>query len=225
MMNNLFSIFDPYSSLMNLQLNWLSSLLIFLFLPMNYWLNPSRYNMMFILLFNFLNNEINNLMKSNNFKGNKILFMSLFMMILFNNFLGLFPYIFTSTSHLIFNLSFSLPIWFSLMFFGWINKTQNMFSHLIPTGTPPLLMPFMVLIETTSNMIRPGTLAIRLTANMIAGHLLITLLSQNGPMIPFFFSFFLVAAEIMLLILEISVSIIQTYVFTILSSLYTSEIH
>nr|YP_009459925.1 ATP synthase F0 subunit 6 [Cheumatopsyche campyla]YP_009459938.1 ATP synthase F0 subunit 6 [Cheumatopsyche analis]AUT18190.1 ATP synthase F0 subunit 6 [Cheumatopsyche campyla]AUT18203.1 ATP synthase F0 subunit 6 [Cheumatopsyche analis] len=225
MMNNLFSIFDPYSSIMNIQLNWLSSTLIFLFLPLNYWLNPSRFNMMFIMLFNFLNNEINNLMKSNNFKGNKILFVSLFMMILFNNFLGLFPYIFTSTSHLIFNLSFSLPIWLSLMFFGWLNKTQNMFKHLIPTGTPPLLMPFMVLIETTSNMIRPGTLAIRLTANMIAGHLLITLLSQNGSMIPFFFTFFLVIAEIMLLILEISVSVIQTYVFTILSSLYTSEIH
>nr|YP_009459899.1 ATP synthase F0 subunit 6 [Cheumatopsyche speciosa]AUT18164.1 ATP synthase F0 subunit 6 [Cheumatopsyche speciosa] len=225
MMNNLFSIFDPYSSIMNIQLNWLSSTLIFLFLPLNYWLNPSRFNMMFIMLFNFLNNEINNLMKSNNFKGNKILFVSLFMMILFNNFLGLFPYIFTSTSHLIFNLSFSLPIWLSLMFFGWLNKTQNMFSHLIPTGTPPLLMPFMVLIETTSNMIRPGTLAIRLTANMIAGHLLITLLSQNSSMIPFFFTFFLVIAEIMLLILEISVSVIQTYVFTILSSLYTSEIH
>nr|YP_010554585.1 ATP synthase F0 subunit 6 [Cheumatopsyche brevilineata]UYO79205.1 ATP synthase F0 subunit 6 [Cheumatopsyche brevilineata] len=225
MMNNLFSIFDPYSSFMNLQLNWLSSTLIFFFIPLSFWLLPSRYNMMIIILFKFLNNEINNLMKSNSFKGNKIFFLSLFMMILFNNLLGLFPYIFTSTSHLIFNLSFSLPIWLSLMFFGWLNKTQNMFTHLIPTGTPPLLMPFMVLIETISNMIRPGTLAIRLTANMIAGHLLITLLSQNGSLIPFMFTFLLIAAEILLLILELSVSIIQTYVFTILSSLYTSEIH
>nr|UYO79374.1 ATP synthase F0 subunit 6 [Cheumatopsyche sp. XG-2022] len=225
MMNNLFSIFDPFSSIMNIQLNWLSSTLIFLFLPLNYWMNPSRFNMIFMMMFNFLNNEINNLMKSSNFKGNKMLFLTLFMMILFNNFLGLFPYIFTSTSHLIFNLTFSLPIWLSLMFFGWLNKTQNMFIHLIPTGTPPILMPFMVLIETISNMIRPGTLAIRLTANMIAGHLLITLLSQNGTSMPIFMVFFLISMEILLLILEMSVSIIQTYVFTILSSLYTSEIH
>nr|QNE86041.1 ATP synthase F0 subunit 6 [Cheumatopsyche lepida] len=224
-MNNLFSIFDPFSSFLNLQLNWLSSLLIFFFLPLNLWLIPSRFYMMFILMFNFLNNEINNLMKSKNFMGNKLLFLSLFMMILFNNFLGLFPYIFTSTSHLIFNLSFSMPIWLSLMFFGWLNKTQNMFTHLIPTGTPTILMPFMVLIETISNMIRPGTLAIRLTANMIAGHLLITLLSQNGPNFPTFMVFLLMIMEILLLILEMSVSIIQTYVFTILSSLYTSEIH
>nr|YP_010586099.1 ATP synthase F0 subunit 6 [Cheumatopsyche charites]UZZ43835.1 ATP synthase F0 subunit 6 [Cheumatopsyche charites] len=225
MMNNLFSIFDPFSSFMNIQFNWMSSMLILLFIPLSFWTLPSRYLFMFILLFNFLKNEINNLMKSNHFKGNKLFFVSLFLMILFNNFLGLFPYIFTSTSHLIFNLSFSLPIWFSLMLFGWLNKTNKMFTHLIPTGTPFILMPFMVLIETISNLIRPMTLAIRLTANMIAGHLLITLLSQNGSLIPIFASFMFIFTETLLLILEMSVSIIQTYVFTILSTLYTSEIH
>nr|YP_010586255.1 ATP synthase F0 subunit 6 [Hydromanicus melli]UZZ44017.1 ATP synthase F0 subunit 6 [Hydromanicus melli] len=224
-MTNLFSVFDPLSSFLSFQLNWMSSLLIFLILPLNYWLLSNRLHMMINLIFMFIKKEISNLMKLNMFKGNNLFFISLFMMILLNNFLGLFPYIFTSTSHLIFNLTFSLPIWFTLMFFGWINKTQNMFAHLIPNGTPAVLMPFMVLIETISNMIRPGTLAIRLTANMIAGHLLITLLSQNGTYISALFVALLILIEILLLILEMSVSIIQAYVFTILSTLYTSEIH
>nr|YP_010554637.1 ATP synthase F0 subunit 6 [Ceratopsyche cerva]UYO79270.1 ATP synthase F0 subunit 6 [Ceratopsyche cerva] len=225
MMNNLFSTFDPSSSIFNMNLNWLSSMLFIFFFPLNFWLFPNRYLFLFMIIFKFLKNEINNLLKSSSFKGSPIFFISIFFMMFFNNFLGLFPYIFTSTSHLIFNLAFSLPIWLTLMFFGWLNKTQNMFSHLIPNGTPPILMPFMVLIETISNMIRPGTLAVRLTANMIAGHLLITLLSSNGPLISQFLILILIFMEILLLILEISVSVIQTYVFTILSTLYMSEIH
>nr|YP_010554741.1 ATP synthase F0 subunit 6 [Ceratopsyche columnata]UYO79387.1 ATP synthase F0 subunit 6 [Ceratopsyche columnata] len=225
MMNNLFSTFDPSSSLMNLNLNWMSSMLFILFFPLNFWFLPNRFMYLYNLIFKFLKTEINNLLKSNFFKGSSIFFISIFFMMFFNNFLGLFPYIFTSTSHLIFNLSFSLPIWLTLMFFGWLNKTQNMFTHLIPNGTPAILMPFMVLIETISNMIRPGTLAVRLTANMIAGHLLITLLSSNGPMMSQIMIMILLLMETMLLILEISVSIIQTYVFTILSTLYMSEIH
>nr|QLY90348.1 ATP synthase F0 subunit 6 [Hydropsyche angustipennis] len=224
-MNNLFSIFDPFSSFFSLQINWMSSLLMMIFFPLNFWLISNRLMFLTNLILNFLKTEINNLLKLKNFKGNSIFFISLFFMIFFNNFLGLYPYIFTSTSHLIFNLSFSLPIWLTLMFFGWINKTQNMFVHLIPNGTPPILMPFMVLIETISNLIRPGTLAVRLTANMIAGHLLITLLTSNGPKLYSFMLMILLLAELLLLILEMSVSIIQTYVFTILSTLYTSEIH
>nr|YP_009459873.1 ATP synthase F0 subunit 6 [Hydropsyche simulans]AUT18137.1 ATP synthase F0 subunit 6 [Hydropsyche simulans] len=225
MMNNLFSIFDPFSSILNIPLNWLSSLLIIMFFPLNFWLINNRFMYLYNLIINFLKMEIKNLLKTESFKGNSIFFITLFFMIFFNNFLGLFPYIFTSTSHLVFNLSFSIPIWLTLMFFGWINKTQNMFTHLIPNGTPPILMPFMVLIETISNLIRPGTLAVRLTANMIAGHLLITLLSSNGPLISNSMLLILILMEILLLILEMSVSLIQTYVFTILSTLYTSEIH
>nr|YP_010554728.1 ATP synthase F0 subunit 6 [Arctopsyche spinescens]UYO79361.1 ATP synthase F0 subunit 6 [Arctopsyche spinescens] len=224
MMNNLFSIFDPSSNLMSLSLNWMSSIYIVMIFPMIYWMIPNRSLMLLIKLFKILNNEIYTLLKNNSFKGISLTFMVLFMIIVLNNFMGLFPYIFTSSSHLVFNMSFSLPIWFTLMFFGWINKTENMFSHLIPSGTPPLLMPFMVLIETTSNMIRPLTLAVRLTANMIAGHLLISLLSNNGSMVPWYLYWLIISMELMLMLLESSVAIIQSYVFTILSTLYTSEI-
>jgi len=84
-------------------------------------------------------------------------------------------------------------------------------------------MPFMVLIERVSNVIRPGTLSIRLAANIVAGHLLLTLLGSQGPSIGSYL-IFLGLALFMLLLLEVGVACIQAYVFTILSSLYVSEL-
>jgi F-type H+-transporting ATPase subunit a len=74
----------------------------------------------------------------------------------------------------------------------------------------------MVIIETIRNLIRPGTLAVRLTANIIAGHLLLTLLGNNGPAINHTLLTILIAAQTLLLILEAAVAIIQSYVFAIL---------
>jgi F-type H+-transporting ATPase subunit a len=65
--------------------------------------------------------------------------------------------------------------------YGWANNTQHIFAHLVPQGTPGVFIPFMVCIETIINVIRPGTLAVRLSANIIAGHLLITLIGNTGP--------------------------------------------
>nr|AYJ22296.1 ATP synthase F0 subunit 6 [Lymantria mathura] len=225
MMSNLFSIFDPSTNLLNIPLNWLSTLLGILFIPYSYWLIPNRY----IFLWNFillkLHNEFKTLMKNNYFQGSTFIFVSMFSFILFNNFLGLFPYIFTSTSHLTLSLSISLPLWLSFMFYGWINNSNHMFSHMIPQGTPPILMPFMVMIETISNIIRPGTLAVRLTANMIAGHLLMTLLSNTGPNMNYYLITLMILSQILLLILESAVAVIQSYVIAILSTLYSSEVN
>nr|YP_009537835.1 ATP synthase F0 subunit 6 [Limenitis weidemeyerii]AYN60552.1 ATP synthase subunit 6 [Limenitis weidemeyerii] len=225
MMNNLFSIFDPSTNIFNLSINWLSTFIGLMFIPYSFWLIPNRH----FILWNFvslkLHKEFKTLLGPNSFKGSTFIFISLFFFILFNNFLGLFPYIFTSTSHLNISLSLSLTLWLSFMIYGWINNTQHMFIHMIPQGTPTILMPFMVLIETISNIIRPGTLAVRLTANMIAGHLLLTLLSSTGTNMPNYLILILIFMQIMLLILESAVSIIQSYVITILSTLYSSEIN
>lgn len=85
-------------------------------------------------------------------------------------------------------------------------------------------MPFMVCIETISNIIRPGTLAVRLSANIIAGHLLMTLMGNTGPGMATVMVGFLVLGQLCLLILESAVSIIQGYVFSVLSTLYSSEV-
>nr|YP_009988364.1 ATP synthase F0 subunit 6 [Anapodisma miramae]QNM39663.1 ATP synthase F0 subunit 6 [Anapodisma miramae] len=225
MMTNLFSTFDPSTNLFNLSLNWTSTFLGLLLIPLLFWLTPSRMNIIWNKLNMNLHNEFKTLLGTNSFNGTTFIFISIFIMMMFNNFMGLFPYIFTSTSHMTLTFTIALPMWFSFMLFGWINHTNHMFKHLVPQGTPMLLMSFMVLIETISNMIRPGTLAVRMAANMIAGHLLLTLLGNTGPSMAMSMISFLIIGQMMLLMLESAVAMIQAYVFSILSTLYSSEVY
>nr|QWZ47659.1 ATP synthase F0 subunit 6 [Metidiocerus impressifrons] len=217
-MTNLFSTFDPCTGV--LSLNWLSSILMFILMPQKYWLMSNKNSLIINLSIKTLHQEMKLIMPYN---GSTLMMMSMFLMIMYNNIMGLLPYIFTSSSHLIFSLSLALPLWLSFMIYGWLNKTNLMFTHLVPSGTPGVLMPFMVLIETISNLIRPGSLAVRLTANMIAGHLLMSLLGTNTVS-----SMILVSVSmmvfIMLMIFEFAVAIIQSYVFMTLTTLYSSEI-
>jgi F-type H+-transporting ATPase subunit a len=86
-------------------------------------------------------------------------------------------------------------------------------------------MPFIVVIESISNLIRPGTLAVRLSANIIAGHLLITLLgNQTAQASSSLLLIIILIVQITLLTLECAVSIIQAYVFAVLSTLYSREV-
>nr|AWH98612.1 ATP synthase F0 subunit 6 [Doddsia occidentalis] len=225
MMTNLFSVFDPATSVMNLSLNWISTILGLTLIPSAYWFMPSRYNLIWNKIMLTLHNEFKTLLGPTGHNGSTFMFISLFSLILFNNFLGLFPYVFTSSSHLTLTLALALLLWLSFMIYGWINHTQHMFAHLVPQGTPAVLMPFMVCIETISNVIRPGTLAVRLAANMIAGHLLLTLLGNTGPSLSYSILSLLIIAQIALLVLEAAVAIIQSYVFAVLSTLYSSEVN
>nr|WBK02866.1 ATP synthase F0 subunit 6 [Inocellia (Epinocellia) sp.] len=223
MMTNLFSVFDPSTTILNWSLNWLSSILGLIIIPNLFWVLPNRLYFIWTNILMKLNQEFKTLLGIKNYKISMI-FTSLFLFIMFNNLLGLFPYIFTSSSHMNFTLTLALPLWLSFMIYGWINNTNHMFTHLVPQGTPNILMPFMVCIETISNIIRPGTLAIRLAANMIAGHLLLTLLGNTGSsLMPIMISLLLLT-QILLLMLEFAVSIIQAYVFSVLSTLYSSEV-
>lgn len=225
MITNLFSVFDPSSSIFNLSLNWLRTFLGILIIPSRYWLIPSRYHIFWNNILLTLHKEFKTLLGPIGTNGSTFIFVSLFSIILFNNFIGLFPYIFTSTSHLTLTLTLALPLWLCFILFGWINNTQHIFAHLVPQGTPAVLIPFMVCIETISNVIRPGTLAVRLTANIIAGHLLLTLLGNTGPSISTILLRLLIITQIALLVLESAVAIIQSYVFAVLRTLYSSEVN
>nr|APX40672.1 ATP synthase F0 subunit 6 [Cryptocephalus aureolus] len=224
MMTNLFSSFDPSTNL-NTSLNWMSTIIGLVMIPSLFWLIPSRLNLMWTKLIYLLHKEFKILISSKKSQGSTLILVSLFSIILFNNFMGLFPYIFTSTSHMVLTLSLALPMWLSFMIYGWFNNTTHMLAHLVPQGTPPVLMPFMVCIETISNLIRPGTLAIRLSANMIAGHLLMTLLGNTGSSLSMLMINLLIITQILLLVLESAVAIIQSYVFAVLTTLYSSEVN
>nr|YP_010758999.1 ATP synthase F0 subunit 6 [Ctenolepisma longicaudatum]WEX31824.1 ATP synthase F0 subunit 6 [Ctenolepisma longicaudatum] len=224
-MTNLFSIFDPTSSILTLPLNWTMSMLGLVLIPISFWFLPSRAMVMWNLLTTTLHKEIKTMLSPSDInKGASFLFITLFTFIMFNNFMGLFPYIFTSSSHLVFTLTLALPMWVAFMLFGWINNTQHMFAHLLPEGTPTFLIPFIICIEIVSNIIRPGTLSIRLMTNMTAGHVLLTMLSSTGPTLTTSLLSLMLFAQLLMLILESAVAIIQAYVFAMLAALYSSEV-
>nr|YP_009121676.1 ATP synthase F0 subunit 6 [Hylaeus dilatatus]AJG02942.1 ATP synthase F0 subunit 6 [Hylaeus dilatatus] len=221
MMTNLFSIFDPTTSFYN-SMNWMSLMMPLMFMPFTYWLLPSRLQIIWMMFMNLIFKEFNLLTKKY-YKSNIIIFISLMSYIMLMNLMGLISYIFTPTSHLSINLTLSLTLWLSFMFYGWLMNTNNMFIHLVPLNTPLMLMNFMVLIESISNFIRPWTLSIRLTANMIAGHLLMSLLGSSMNNTLLYLIPLIIMIQNMLMILEISVSMIQSYVFSVLSLLYFNE--
>nr|APF47551.1 ATP synthase FO subunit 6 [Hygroplitis sinica] len=220
MMLNLFSIFDPSTKF--LSLNWLSTMIGLVIFPQIYWLMYSRLVLILMKLMNLLFNEFKMIL---NFKfnlNNLIYLLVFFLFFIFNNFMGLFPYLFTSSSHMVFSLWISLSLWFGFMMFGWFKNMNHMLIHLVPLGTPFGLMFFMVLIELLSNIIRPMTLCVRLVANMVAGHLLLTLLANFMAKFLMIY-FFILIIQMMLLFLEMIVSLIQSYVFVILLILYLKE--
>nr|YP_010714106.1 ATP synthase F0 subunit 6 [Menida musiva]WDD39669.1 ATP synthase F0 subunit 6 [Menida musiva] len=222
MMTNLFSTFDPATSTMY-SMNWLSTFLGIMLIPYPYWTLPNRVIILFHNITHKLHNEFKLLLGPKS-EGMTLLTISLFMYIMMNNFMGLMPYIFTSSSHLVFSLSLALPLWLSMMIFGWFQNANSMFAHLVPNGTPSLLMPFMVLIETISNIIRPGSLAVRLTANMIAGHLLMSLLGNKSLDVNNIILFSVMIIQVILMLFEAAVAMIQAYVFSVLTTLYSSEV-
>lgn len=221
MIINIFNIFDPSTNLY-LSLNWLRTLIIFFIFPYQFWFIPSRLSLLWNLILNYLFKEFK-IILSFSF-SNIIVFIRLFIIILLNNFIGLFPYIFTSSSHIRFCMSLSLILWARIILFGWINFSNHIFTHLTPSNTPTILIPFIVIIEFIRLIIRPITLSIRLTANIVAGHLLLSLLGSSGQKINIILLTLVISTQILLFILEISVSMIQAYVFSILSILYRREI-
>lgn len=222
MITNLFNIFDPSTSI-NYSLNWIRIILIIILFPFQYWLIPSRYIIFWNLIIKFIYKEFKILISYS--YSNIIILIALFLIILFNNFIGLFPYIFTASRHIRFCLSLSLSIWLSIIIYRLFKFFNDLISHLTPHGTPFILIPFIVIIESISLLIRPLTLAIRLTANIIAGHLLLCLLGSTGNSINrSLIIILMITTQLLLYILEISVSIIQAYVFSILTTLYRREI-
>lgn len=222
MINNLFSTFDPATSV-NYSLNWISTFLILTLIPFSYWLIPNRINIMFNNIMLKLHDEFKILLGSNS-SGITLIIVSLFFFILINNFIGLIPYIFTSSSHLAFSLALAIPLWIRIIIFGWFNNTNSIFAHLVPNGTPAALIPFIVIIETIRNIIRPGRLAVRLTANIIAGHLLIRLLGNKSINVQNNLVIIIISVQIILIVFEAAVAVIQAYVFSVLTTLYSREV-
>nr|YP_009247037.1 ATP synthase F0 subunit 6 [Macropodus erythropterus]AMW02884.1 ATP synthase F0 subunit 6 [Macropodus erythropterus] len=155
-----------------------------------------------------------------------LIFLSLMIFILFLNTLGLLPYTFTPTTQLSMNLGMAVPFWLATVIIGMRYRPTHALSHLLPEGTPTLLIPVIIIIETISFLIRPLALGVRLTANLIAGHLLIQLIATAAfVLLPLMPTVALLTSTLLLLLtlLEVAVALIQAYVFVLLLSLYLQE--
>nr|AAT72174.1 ATP synthase F0 subunit 6 [Spheniscus humboldti] len=168
------------------------------------------------------------LMTPLNKEGHKwaLILTSLMMLLLTINLLGLLPYTFTPTTQLSMNMALAFPLWLATLLTGLRNQPSISLGHLLPEGTPTLLIPALIMIETTSLLIRPLALGVRLTANLTAGHLLIQLISTAiTTLLPIMPTMSILTTSILLLltILEVAVAMIQAYVFVLLLSLYLQE--
>lgn len=155
-----------------------------------------------------------------------LILVSLIIFIGSTNLLGLLPHTFTPTTQLSINLGIAIPLWAGTVFLGFRHKIKSTLAHFLPQGTPIPLIPILIIIETISLFIQPIALAVRLTANITAGHLLIHLiggatlvLTSISP--PTAIITFIIL--VLLTILEFAVALIQAYVFTLLVSLYLHD--
>merc|ERR1711935_423959 len=139
------------------------------------------------------------------------------------NFIGLTPYTFTPSRRISITLSLALIVRLFIEVGYFVSALGRFLSHLVPAGTPNILIPLIVLIELVRNFIRPITLSVRLAANIVAGHLLIRLI--NGGSLSLSRAIFIILGGLILFFLEIAVAFIQGYVFRTLSVIYTSELN
>nr|QRZ02697.1 ATP synthase F0 subunit 6 [Papio cynocephalus] len=174
---------------------------------------------------NLIKLTLKQMMTSHNAKGQSwsLMLTSLITFITMTNLLGLLPHSFTPTTQLSTNLAMAIPLWAGTIITGLRFKTKKSLAHILPQGTPTPLIPMLVVIETISLLIQPMALAVRLTANITAGHLLMHLIGNTMLTLSTvsLSTTLLTSALLMLLtILEIAVALIQAYVFTLLVSLY-----
>ena len=179
----------------------------------------------FELLFDFIYKLTYDILSEKNIKYFPITF-SIFILIFYTNLLGLIPYSFTLTSHLIITIFLSLTIFLSMMFIGFKKFKFKFFSFFLPGGTSFLLSFLIVPIELISFFFRPISLAVRLFANMMAGHTLLKVIISFAwqlVLIGNILYLFPASLLVILLFLEFSVACIQAYVFTILTILYLND--
>nr|YP_010890054.1 ATP synthase F0 subunit 6 [Resomia ornicephala]WJJ70066.1 ATP synthase F0 subunit 6 [Resomia ornicephala]WJJ70078.1 ATP synthase F0 subunit 6 [Resomia ornicephala] len=157
---------------------------------------------------------------------------SLFFFILAFNCRCYWIYVMPGSSHIAITFGMAFSIWLGIVIYGFINFKFSFLSIFMPVGAPLIMSPFLVIIEIVSNLSRPVALGMRLAANITAGHILLTILSDFGCKllmytytIPGYFPLLII---MFMFVLELGVLFIQAYVFTLLVLIYlkdSTELH
>ena len=182
---------------------------------------PNKLQLVGELLFNLINGLLYNIAGKESKKYMPFIF-SIFIFILICNLVGMFPFSFTVTSHIIVTFAMAIVIFIGVTLIGFFRHGFHYLSIFLPQGTPLPLAPLMIVIELFAYLVRPISLSMRLTANMIAGHTIMkvvasfVILAGLFGIIPF-------ALLILLTGFEIFVAILQAYIFTVLSCVYLNN--
>ncbi|HWZ66319.1 MAG TPA: F0F1 ATP synthase subunit A [Stellaceae bacterium] len=147
---------------------------------------------------------------------------TLFMFILFANFLGMIPYSYTVTSQIVVTFALAAVVFIGVTIIGIVRHGFHFLRLFVPQGVPPVLLLLLVPIELLSYFIRPFTLAIRLFANMLAGHTMLAIFAGFAASIGLL-GILPMGIDILLVALEVLVAALQAYVFAILTCLYLSD--
>nr|AKL90672.1 ATP synthase F0 subunit 6 [Columbella adansoni] len=228
MLVDIFSSFDDNNQVfMSLYvLMWLFSLVTIVLFSSTYWVMTPRWVSVISV---FKDTGSSQVFRSFgvNMGGFVNVVSGLFVFLIMMNMSGLIPYVFSPTSHLAVSLSLGLPLWLSLIVSALFFNPSSVVAGLLPMGAPAPLNPFLVVIETVSIMVRPITLSVRLTANMSAGHIVLTLIGNYLTASFFLSSFFsmvlLLSIQVLYTIFEFGISLIQAYIFCLLITLYSDE--
>lgn len=148
---------------------------------------------------------------------------TLFIFILFCNLLGLIPGSFTVTSQIVVTAVFALFVYSMSIVVGFALHGLKFLGILVPPGTPGWLLPLMVPIEVVSQLARPLSLAVRLFANMTAGHTVLAVLFGMALSLPLLIGWLPFAFTIAMNGLELAIAFIQAYIFTILTCVYLGD--
>jgi ATP synthase subunit 6 len=189
---------------------------------------PSRWQLCFELFYQYVLSIVHENLGHQGLPFFPFLF-SLFSYLILLNLLGMIPYSFAVTSHLIVTFGLSLSIWFGVLSTGFARHKLNYFSMFMPHGAPLLLAPLLVMIELLSYIARAVSLGVRLAANITSGHILLAIISSfawtmllAGGFIGFA-AFIPIIVLLFLTVLELAVALVQAYVFTLLTAIYIND--
>ena len=183
---------------------------------------PSRWQSMAELSYEFVGNMI----RENVGKEVRVYFpfiFSLFMFVLFCNLLGMIPFGFTATSHIIVTFALAAVVFIGVTVIGFARHGFGYLKLFVPSGVPIALLPLLVVIELLSYLIRPVSLSVRLFANMLAGHTMLAVFGGFVVALGILGGWAPLAFVVALTGLEVGIAILQAYVFAILTCIYLND--
>ena len=189
---------------------------------------PNRFQSMAEISYEFVANTVRSSAGAEGMKFFPLVF-SLFMFIMVSNMIGIIPYTFTVSSHIIVTAALALLVFFTVLVYGFYKNGLKFFKLFVPSGIPIVILPLVVLIEIISFLSRPISHSVRLFANMLAGHITLKVFASFVTMLGAFGIAGWVGAvlplglTVALTALELLVAFLQAYVFTILTCIYIND--